>query len=91
MRVLVEVIGRPLNLRGPQYAVGERLFLDTSDPRHREVIDAGWVQPVIASVVLPPASASQPAKPPVSAITPKSTRATKAQPLGAHRQTEHVA
>ena len=45
MRVLVEVMGRPLDLRGPLYHVGERLFLDTDNPAHREVLAApGWVR-----------------------------------------------
>ena len=44
MRILVEVVDRPLNLRGPQYHVGERLILDDEKPSHREVLDAGWVR-----------------------------------------------
>lgn len=45
MRVLVEVVDRPLDLRGPIYHVGERLFLDTNNPQHREVLDTpGWVR-----------------------------------------------
>ena len=44
MRVRVEVTGRALNLRGPVYSVGERLFLDTDDQRHREVLESGWVR-----------------------------------------------
>lgn len=47
MRVLVEVIGRTLDLRGPVAHVGERVFLDTENPRHAEVLAAdGWVRPV---------------------------------------------
>lgn len=47
MRVLVEVTGRSLDLRGPIYHVGERLFLDTDDSRHRQVLDTpGWVRRV---------------------------------------------
>ena len=46
MRVRVEVVGRPLNLRGPQFAVGERLFLDLDNPRHRECLDSNWVRRV---------------------------------------------
>ena len=44
MRVRCEVVGQALNLRGPQYAVGERLFLDPMDPTHREALTAGWVR-----------------------------------------------
>ena len=47
MRVLVEVIDRPLSLRGPIVYVGERLWLETEDPKHRAVLDApGWVRRV---------------------------------------------
>lgn len=46
MRIRVEVVGQTLNLRGPCYAVGERLFLDSDDPMHRQVIDEGWVRPI---------------------------------------------
>lgn len=44
MRVLVEVVGQALNLRGPQYGVGERLFLDTANLQHREALDRRWVR-----------------------------------------------
>lgn len=45
MRVLVTVTGRPLDLRGARYHVGERLFLDTKNAQHRMVLGApGWVE-----------------------------------------------
>lgn len=43
MRVRVEVVGRPLYLP-PRYGIGERLFLDTNDPRHRQVMELGYVR-----------------------------------------------
>jgi len=42
-RIRVEVVGRPLSLKAT-YAVGERLFLDTDEPRHREVLERGWAR-----------------------------------------------
>lgn len=61
MRVLVEVIDRPLSLRGPIYHVGERLFLDTDIPAQRQVLEArGWVRRVEG-----PAVASAPPAPPM--------------------------
>ena len=48
MRVLVEVVDRALNLRGPVYAVGERLWLDTRNEQHQQVLDQGFVRPVSA-------------------------------------------
>lgn len=59
MRVLVEVIDKSLSLRGPIVHVGERLWLETEDPKHRAVLDApGWVRriegPALATL---PASA----------------------------------
>ena len=44
MRVLAEVVGRPLNLRGAIYAVGERLRLETRNEQHREVLANQWVR-----------------------------------------------
>lgn len=60
MRELVEVVDRPLNLRGPQFAVGERLHLDLDNPRHRECLDRGWVRRVAGVVpgAAPPAPAT---------------------------------
>ena len=51
--MLVEVVGRDLNLRGPRYRVGERLFLDPTNPQHREAIDNGWVRPVAPATAAP--------------------------------------
>ena len=59
MRVRVEVTGRALNLRGPVYSVGERLFLDTDDQRHREVLESGWVR-VLGAVEAEPPTAPSP-------------------------------
>ena len=64
MRILVEVTGQSLSLRGPIVHVGERLWLETDDPAHREVLDAsGWVRRVEgpALATLPgPAAAEDP-------------------------------
>jgi hypothetical protein len=49
MRVLVEVVGRSLSLRGPVIHVGERCLLDTENPCHAEVLAAGWVRRVTPS------------------------------------------
>ena len=71
MRVRVEVVDRPLNLRGPSYRVGERLYLDTDHPGHRTALELGWVRrvddkaadpvlspapPVVAAFAAPPAN-----------------------------------
>lgn len=47
MRTLVEVVDKPLSLRGPRFNVGERIWLDSKDPLHRAVLRAdGWVRKV---------------------------------------------
>ena len=69
MRVRVEVVDRPLNLRGPSYRVGERLYLDTDHPGHRTALELGWVRrvdettpgPVVQSPVTVAALATPPA------------------------------
>ena len=55
MRVRVEVVNNTLDLRGPIYHAGERLYLDDADPQHRQAIDQGWVRrlPLVDPVPAP--------------------------------------
>lgn len=80
--VLVEVVNKALNLRGPQYPVGERLFLDPADPVQAAVLahdratptDLQWVRRVEAPVAVssPTAAEALPAAPvsPTGGVTP---------------------
>lgn len=81
MRVRVEVVGRTLYLP-PSYPVGERLFLDTNDPRHKQVLESGWVRrldPVAPAKVQTAALNAAPAHKMVSE-TDTATKSTQSAP-----------
>ena len=62
MQVLCEVTGRTLDLRGPLYAVGDRLMLDTDNPLHRDVLahEGDWVRRIETQArPAPPAAPEQ--------------------------------
>ena len=51
MRVKCEVVGRSLTLGRPTINVGERVWLDTDDPMHRQALDRGFVRRVETAAV----------------------------------------
>lgn len=58
------VVGpRGLNMpRGAYFAVGERLGLDPDLPAHKQIIEAGWVRPVVEAPPVNTMVASAPVK-----------------------------
>lgn len=59
MLVAATVTGRPLQLGGARYNVGERVLLDPLNPQHRQVLDEGWVTRHDADIARPPAATAE--------------------------------